>query len=100
MARMIRMAAKEIDKEFTPKEIKAMLAKARYSEDYNPYTHEEWWAKAERPNRGRPPKEIVKQDIHIRLDPFTLKNSRRTAEVGKQSYQLKLMSGSEWDCCN
>ena len=73
MGRMVRMTAKEIDKEFSPMEIKTMLAKARYSEDDNPYTPEEWHAKAERPNRGRPPKEVVKQDVHIRLDPFTLK---------------------------
>ena len=67
------MTASEIDKELTPAKIKAMLAKAKVSEDDNPFTPEEWWAKAERPNRGRPRKEVVKQDIHIRLEPSTLK---------------------------
>jgi uncharacterized protein (DUF4415 family) len=52
-----------------------MLKKARaypVSEDEIPFTPEEWWAKAERPNRGRPKKAVVKQDIHIRLNPYTL----------------------------
>ena len=73
MGKIVRMTASEIDKEFTPAKIKAMLAKAKASDDDNPFTPEEWWAKAERPNRGRPRKEEVKQDIHIRLDPSTLK---------------------------
>jgi len=87
------MTASEIDKEFPPEKVKAMLAKAKYSEDDNPYTPEEWWAKAERPNRGRPRKEVVKQDIHIRLDPFTLKKLKALG----RGWQTKLSAKvDEW----
>ncbi|MCL2270583.1 MAG: BrnA antitoxin family protein [Treponema sp.] len=76
MGKIVKMTATEIDNELTPEKISLMLKKAkRYpiGKNDNPYSPEEWWAKAERPNRGRPPKETVKKDIHIRLDPFTLK---------------------------
>jgi uncharacterized protein (DUF4415 family) len=70
------MNAREIDKELNPAKVRAMISKAKFSEDDNPFTSEEWWAKAERPNRGRPPKETVKLDIHIRLNPTTLEKLR------------------------
>ena len=57
MGKIVKMAAKEIDKEFTPAKIRAMLAKSKkltVSEDEIPFTPEEWWEKAEYPNRGRP----------------------------------------------
>ena len=93
MGKIVRMTASEIDKELTPAKIKAMLAKAKVSEDDNPYTPEEWWAKAERPNRGRPRKEVVKQDIHIRLDPSTLKKLKALG----RGWQTKLSAKvDEW----
>ena len=54
MEKIVSMTAKEIDKEFTPAKIKAMVKKAKVSKDDNPFTPEEWWAKAKYPNRGRP----------------------------------------------
>jgi uncharacterized protein (DUF4415 family) len=66
------MTVAEARKLYTPAQVKSMIAKAKASKDDNPYTPEEWRAKAEHPNRGRPKKEIVKQDIHIRLNPSTL----------------------------
>ena len=72
MGKTVTMTAQEIDNELTPNEIAAMVDNAKVSADDNSFTPEEWWAKAERPNRGRPPKKTVKKDIHIRLDPFTL----------------------------
>ena len=72
MGKIVRVTAQEIDKELTPDEVKAMVINAKGSSDDNSFTQEEWWAKAERPNRGRPPKKTVKKDIHIRLNPFTL----------------------------
>ena len=93
MGKIVRMTASEIDKELTPAKIKVMLAKAKASEDDNPYTPEEWWAKAERPNRGRPRKEVVKQDIHIRLDPSTLKKLKALG----RGWQTKLSAKvDEW----
>jgi len=93
MGKMVRMTAAEIDKEFTPQKIKSMVARAKVSKDDNPLTPEEWWAKAERPNRGRPPKEAVKQDIHIRLDPFTLKKLKALG----RGWQTKLSAKvDEW----
>ena len=93
MGRKVKMTAKEIDKEFTAKKIKTMLAKAKYSEDDNPYTPEEWREKAEYPNRGRPPKEVVKQDIHIRLDPFTLKKLKAHGRGWQTKLSAKI---DEW----
>ena len=55
MGRIVRMTASEIDKELTQDKIKAMLEKSKkfpIGEDDNPFTPEEWRAKAERPNRG------------------------------------------------
>ena len=93
MGKIVRMTAGEIDKELTPLKIKTMLAQAKASEDDNPYTSEEWWAKAERPNRGRPKKKAVKQDIHIRLNPSTL---RKLRALGR-GWQTKLSAKvDEW----
>jgi uncharacterized protein (DUF4415 family) len=96
MGKIVRMTASEIDKEFTPAKIKAMLKKAKtypVSEDEIPFTPEEWWAKAERPNRGRPKKEVVKQDIHIRLDPYTLEKLKALG----RGWQTKLSAKvDEW----
>jgi uncharacterized protein (DUF4415 family) len=93
MGKIVRITAAEIDKELTPEKVKAMLKKAKCSKDDNPYTSEEWWAKAERPNRGRPRKEVVKQDIHIRLDPFTLKKLKALG----RGWQTKLSAKvDEW----
>jgi len=72
MRKITSMTVAEAKKLYTPAQTKSMIAKAKVSKDDNPYTPEEWWAKAERPNRGRPKKEVVKQDIHIRLNPSTL----------------------------
>jgi uncharacterized protein (DUF4415 family) len=66
------MTVAEAKKLYTTTQVKSMVAKAKVSEDDNPYTPEEWHTKAEYPNRGRPKKETVKQDIHIRLNPSTL----------------------------
>jgi len=90
------MTATEIDKELTPDKIKTMLKKAKkhpIGRDDNPYTPEEWWAKAERPNRGKTTKETAKQDIHIRLDPFTLKKLKALG----RGWQTKLSAKvDEW----
>jgi len=90
------MTANEIDKELTPAKIKAMLIEAKkhpVSEDEIPFTPEEWQAKAERPNRGRPKKKVVKQDIHIRLDPFTLEKLKTLG----RGWQTKLSAKvDEW----
>jgi len=72
MGKITSMTVAEAKKLYTPAQVKAMIAKAKASKDNNPYTSEEWQAKAEHPNRGRPKKEMVKQDIHIRLNPSTL----------------------------
>jgi len=66
------MTIAEAKKLYTPEQVKSMIAKAKASKDDNPYTPEEWRKKAEHPNRGRPKKDVVKQDIHIRLKPSTL----------------------------
>jgi len=97
MGKIVRMTASEIDKDLTPEKIKAMLKNSKkypIGEDDNPYTPEEWWAKAEFPNRNKkPPKEVVKQDIHIRLDPFTLKKLK---SLGR-GWQTKLSAKvDEW----
>ena len=96
MGRIVRMTAAEIDKIWTPEKIRAMLKKAKtypIGEDDNDIPPEEWWAKAERPNLGRPPKAVVKQDIHIRLDPFTLKKLRGLG----RGWQTKLSAKvDEW----
>jgi len=72
MRKITSMTVAEAKKLYTPAQVKSMIAKAKVSKDDNPYTPEEWRAKAEHPNRGRPKKEVVKQDIHIRLNPSTL----------------------------
>jgi len=93
MGKIVKMTAGEIDKEFTSAKIKAMLAKAKASEDNNPFTPEEWWAKAEFPNRGRPRKKVVKKDIHIRLDPLTLEKLKALG----RGWQTKLSAKvDEW----
>ena len=69
---MTSMTITEAKKLYTPAQVKTMIAKAKASKDDNPYTPEEWRTKAEYPNRGRPKKGEVKQDIHIRLNPSTL----------------------------
>jgi uncharacterized protein (DUF4415 family) len=75
------MTAKEIDKEFTPAKIEAMLAKSRkiaVSEDEIPFTPEEWWAEAVFPNRGRPRKEQTKEVINISFESKDLEYLRST----------------------
>jgi uncharacterized protein (DUF4415 family) len=81
MGKIVRMTAKEIDKEFTPAKIKAMLAKSKkfaVSEDDNPFTPEEWWAEAEYPNRGRPKKEHTKEVVNISFERKDLEYLRST----------------------
>ena len=78
MGRIVRMTAKEIDKELTPAKIRAMLKKAKVSEDDNPFTPEEWWAKAEFPNRGRPKKEQPKEVVNIAFEQKDLVYLRST----------------------
>ena len=72
MGKITSMTVAEAKALYTTAQVKTMIAKAKVSKDDNPYSSEEWRAKAERPNRGRPKKETVKQDIHIRLNPSTL----------------------------
>ena len=87
------MTAAEIDKIWTPEKIRAMLKKAKFSKDDNDIPPDEWWTKAERPNLGRPRKAVVKQDIHIRLDPFTLKKLKALG----RGWQTKLSAKvDEW----
>jgi len=81
MGRIVRMTAKEIDKELTPAKIKAMLKKAKahpVDEDEIPFTPEEWWAKAEFPNRGRPKKEQPKEVVNIAFEQKDLVYLRST----------------------
>jgi len=78
MGRIVRMTASEIDKKYTPAKIKAMVEKAKVSEDDNPYTAEEWWAKAEYPNRGRPKKEETKEVINVAFERKDLEYLRST----------------------
>ena len=96
MGRIVRKTAAEIDKEFTPEKIRAMLKNSKkypIGEDDNNIPLDEWWAKAERPNLGRPRKAVVKQDIHIRLDPFTLKKLKALG----RGWQTKLSAKvDEW----
>jgi uncharacterized protein (DUF4415 family) len=87
------MNAGEIDKELTPTKVRTMISKAKFSEDDNPFTPEEWWAKAERPNRGRPPKEAVKQDIHIRLNSITLEKLKALGKGWQTRLSAKV---DEW----
>jgi len=72
VGKITSMTVAEAKTLYTTAQVKTMIAKAKLSKDDNPYSPEEWLAKAERPNRGRPKKEAVKQDIHIRLNPSTL----------------------------
>ena len=60
------MTIAEAKKQYTPAQVKTMIAKAKVSKDDNPYTSEEWLAKAEYSNRGRPKKEAVKVDEWVR----------------------------------
>jgi uncharacterized protein (DUF4415 family) len=81
MGKIVRMTAKEIDREFTPVKIKTMLEKAKthpVDEDEIPFTPEEWWAKAERPNRGRPKKERPKEVVNIAFEHKDLVYLRST----------------------
>ena len=81
MGKIVRMTAKEIDKEFTPAKIRAMLSKSReitVSEDEIPFTPEEWWAEAEHPNRGRPKKEHTKEVVNIAFESKDLIYLRST----------------------
>jgi uncharacterized protein (DUF4415 family) len=81
MGKTVRMTVKEIDKKLTPAKIKTMLANSRkhpVSEDEIPFTPEEWWAKAERPNRGRPKKEHPKEVINVAFESKDLAYLRST----------------------
>jgi len=81
MGKIVRMTAKEIDKELTPAKIKAMLAKSKtfpIGENDNPYTPEEWRAKAEFPNRGRPKKEQTKEVVNVAFERKDLEYLRST----------------------
>ena len=93
MGKIVRMTSTEIDKELTPTQIKAMLKKAKYSEDDNPYTPEEWWAKAEFPNRPKPSKKADKQEIHISLDSDTLKKLKLLGRGWQSKLSAKI---DEW----
>jgi len=57
MGKITSMSVAEAKKLYTITQVKTMIAKAKTSKDDNPYTSEEWQAKAEYPNRGRPKKE-------------------------------------------
>ena len=93
MGKITSMTIAEAKKQYTPAQVKTMIAKAKVSKDDNPYTPEEWLAKAEYPNRGRPKKEVVKQDIHIRLNPSTLKKLKALG----RGWQTKLSAKvDEW----
>jgi uncharacterized protein (DUF4415 family) len=93
MGKITSMTIAEAKKLYTPIQVKSMIAKAKVSKDDNPYTPEEWRAKAEYPNRGRPKKEVVKQDIHIRLNPSTL---TKLKSLGR-GWQTKLSAKvDEW----
>jgi uncharacterized protein (DUF4415 family) len=72
IGKITSMTIAEAKKLYTPAQVKTMIAKAKVSKDDNPYTPEEWRAKAEYPNSGQSKKEVVKKDIHIRLNPSTL----------------------------
>ena len=81
MGKIVRMTAKKIDKELTPDKIKAMLENSKkfpIGEDDNPFTPEEWWAKAEYPNRGRPKKEHTKEVINVAFERKDLEYLRST----------------------
>ena len=81
MGKIVRMTASEIDKELTPDKIKAMLKNSKkfpIGEDDNPFTPEEWWAKAERPKRGRPKKEQTKEVINVAFGRKDLEYLRST----------------------
>jgi uncharacterized protein (DUF4415 family) len=81
MEQILKTTAKEIDKEFTPAKVKAMLTKARkypIGEGDNPFTPEDWWSKAEFPNRGRPKKEKPKEIINIAFEQKDLAYLRST----------------------
>ena len=81
MGKIIRMTAEEIDKELSPAKIKAMLKKAKaypVGENEIPFTPEDWWAKAEHPNRGRPRKEQPKEVINISFEHKDLVYLRST----------------------
>jgi len=78
MGKIVRMTASEIDKELTPAKVRAMVKNAKVSEDDNPFTPEEWWAKAEYPNRGRPKKEQTKEVINVAFEPKDLEYLRST----------------------
>ena len=93
MGKIVRMTSTEIDKEFTPDKIKAMLKKAKYSEDDNPYTPEEWWAKAEFPNRPKSSKKAEKQEVNISIDPFTLKKLKSLGRGWQTKLSAKI---DEW----
>jgi len=93
MKKITSMTIAEAKKLYTPAQTMAMIAKAKVSKDDNPYTPEEWKAKAEHPNRGRPKKGVVKQDIHIRLNPSTL---TKLKSLGR-GWQTKLSAKvDEW----
>ena len=81
MSKLVRMTAKEIDKELTPAQIKVMLANSKkyhVGEEEIPFTPEEWQAKAEHPNRGRPRKENPKEVINIAFEHSDLIYLRST----------------------
>ena len=78
MGRIVRMTVEEIDKVLTPDMVKAMIANAKVSKDDNPFTPEEWWAKAEYPNRGRPKKEQPKEVVNIAFEQKDLTYLRST----------------------
>ena len=81
MGKIVRMTVEEIDKVLTPAKIKAMLKKAKtypVEEDDNPFSPEEWWAKAEYPNRGRPKKEHPKEVVNIAFEQKDLSYLRST----------------------
>lgn len=81
MGKIVRMKASEIDKILTPDKIEAMLKKSKkypIGKDDNPYTSEEWWAKAEYPNRGRPKKEQTKKVVNVAFEVKDLEYLRST----------------------
>ena len=81
MGRIVRMTAAEIDRELTPEMVKTMVRKAKthpVADDEIPFSHEEWWEKAERPNRGRPKKVQPKEVINLSFEHKDLVYLRST----------------------
>lgn len=64
----------------TPEEDAAITKAAMQDPDARPYTDEEWERVRSKRGRGRPPQDVTKTPINIRLDPLVVNAFKATGD--------------------